>query len=145
MTAGELLIEQGRQQGYREGIEQARQQFRPLFQNFLPRSLQHHLVAASFDQLERWSLRAWSAASLADVFRADDIESEEPRVTAELQLIERGRQQGRELATQDLLLRLLRQRFGTEVDAHAEQRIAAALIEQLESWAEGIQSAATLA
>ena len=66
-------------------------------------------------------------------------------MTAEHQLIERGRQQGRQLAIQNLLLRLLRQRFGTEVDAQAEQRIAAALIEQLESWTERIQSATTLA
>jgi flagellar motor switch protein FliG len=62
-------------------------------------------------------------------------------VTAGQQLIEQGRQQG----IQQLLLRLLRQRFGDEVDAHVEQRIAAASVEQIEIWSVRVLSAATLA
>jgi Uma2 family endonuclease len=44
-----------------------------------------------------------------------------------------------------LLLRQLRQRFGDEVDAHVERRIAAASAERLETWAARVLSAATLA
>ena len=44
-----------------------------------------------------------------------------------------------------MLLRLLRQRFGDEVDAHVEQRIATASIEQIETWTARVLSAATLA
>ena len=44
-----------------------------------------------------------------------------------------------------MLLRLLRQRFGDAVDAHVEQRIATASIEQIDLWTVRILSAATLA
>lgn len=44
-----------------------------------------------------------------------------------------------------LLLRLLRRRFGVEVDAETERRVAAARAEQIEVWAERVLSAATLA
>jgi hypothetical protein len=44
-----------------------------------------------------------------------------------------------------MLLRLLRQRFGNEVDTHVEQRIAAASVEQIEAWSGRVLSAATLA
>jgi hypothetical protein len=40
---------------------------------------------------------------------------------------------------------LLRQRFGGEVDAHVERRVATASVEQLETWAERVLSATTLA
>lgn len=53
----------------------------------------------------------------------------------------RGAQQG----ARALLLRLLRQRFGDEVDARAEQRLAAASTEQLEIWAARVLTAASLA
>ncbi len=56
-----------------------------------------------------------------------------------------GRQEGRREALQDALLYLLRQRFGHEVDAHAERRIATASLEQVETWAKRILTAATLA
>jgi Uma2 family endonuclease len=42
------------------------------------------------------------------------------------------------------LLRQLRQRFGDEVHAHVEQRIAAAPAEQIDLWASRVLSAATL-
>jgi hypothetical protein len=44
-----------------------------------------------------------------------------------------------------LLLRLLRRRFGAEVNSEAERRVATAPAEQIESWAERVLSAATLA
>jgi hypothetical protein len=44
-----------------------------------------------------------------------------------------------------LLLRLLRRRFGAEVDREIEGRVAAATVEQVEIWAERVLSAATLA
>ena len=55
--------------------------------------------------------------------------------------IQEGLQQGE----RKLLLRLLRRRFGTQVDGEAELRVAAAPAEQLEVWAERVFSAATLA
>jgi hypothetical protein len=44
-----------------------------------------------------------------------------------------------------LLLRLLRRRFGADVDGEIERRVAAAPVEQVEIWAERVLSAATLA
>lgn len=74
--------------------------------------------------------------------------AKEAVVTAGQQLIEQGiqqeRQQGRQ-RFQELLLRLLRQRFGNEVDANVERRVAAASVEQIETWTDRVLSAATLA
>jgi predicted transposase/invertase (TIGR01784 family) len=76
-------------------------------------------------------------------------EAKEAIVTAGQQLIEQGRQEGRQEGRQqgirEVLLHLLRQRFGHEVDAHVEQRIATASAEQLETWSMRVLSAATLA
>ena len=62
-------------------------------------------------------------------------------VTVGQQIREEGRQQG----FQEMLLRLLRQRFGREVDARVEQRVATASVEQIETWTARVLSAATLA
>ena len=62
-------------------------------------------------------------------------------MTTGRQLIEQGFRQG----FQQALLRQLRQRFGDEVDAHVERRVAAASIEQIETSADRVLSAATLA
>jgi hypothetical protein len=62
-------------------------------------------------------------------------------MTAGQQLIEQGIEQGR----QDMLLCLVRQRFGDEVDSGVEQRIAMASVEQIEAWVARVLSAATLA
>jgi hypothetical protein len=75
-------------------------------------------------------------------------EAKDAIMTAGQRLIEQGRQQGIEQGRQrfqDLLLRLLRQRFGNEVDTRVEQRIAAASFEQFEAWSARVLSAATLA
>ena len=58
--------------------------------------------------------------------------------------VKQGLEQGLEQGERKLLLRLLRRRFGTAVDAEAERRVAAAPTEQIEIWAERVLSAATL-
>jgi hypothetical protein len=76
-------------------------------------------------------------------------EAKDAIMTAGQQLIEQGRQQGieqgRQQGRQQLLLLLLRQRFGDAVDRLVEQRVAAASIEQVEIWSKRVLSAATLA
>jgi hypothetical protein len=57
------------------------------------------------------------------------------------QFIQQGEQQGE----RRLLLHLLRKRFGAEVSADTERRVAAASTEQIALWAERVLSAATLA
>jgi hypothetical protein len=54
-------------------------------------------------------------------------------------------QEGLELGERKLLLRLLRRRFGTEVDSETERLVATAPTEQIEAWAGRLWSAATLA
>jgi hypothetical protein len=44
-----------------------------------------------------------------------------------------------------MLLRQLRRRFGAQVDAVIELRVATASTEQIETWAERVLSATTLA
>ena len=72
-------------------------------------------------------------------------EAKDAIMTAGQQIFEQGRQKGRQQGIQELLLRFLRQRFGEAVDAHVEQRIATASIEQIEAWSARVLSAATLA
>jgi hypothetical protein len=72
MTAGQQLIEQGRQQG----IEQGRQRFQALLlhqlrQRFgaeIDTHVEQRLAAASIEQMEAWSVRVLSAATLAEMF-----------------------------------------------------------------------------
>ena len=59
--------------------------------------------------------------------------------------IREGVKQGLEQGERKLLLRQLRRRFGTQVDAQAELRVATAPAEQTEVWAERVLSARTLA
>jgi len=59
--------------------------------------------------------------------------------------IQEGVKQGVKQGECTVLLRLLRQRFGDAVDAHLEQRIATATIEQIDLWTMRILSATTLA
>ena len=59
--------------------------------------------------------------------------------------IQEGVKQGSQQGECTVLLRQLRQRFGDAVDAHVEQRIATASIEQIDLWTVRILSAATLA
>lgn len=59
--------------------------------------------------------------------------------------VQEGVKQGIQQGECAVLLRLLRHRFGDAVDAHVEQRIATATIEQIDLWTVRILSAATLA
>ena len=58
---------------------------------------------------------------------------------------EEGVKQGLEQGERKLLLRMLRRRFGAEVDGAMERRVAAAPAAQIEVWAERVLSATTLA
>jgi hypothetical protein len=69
-------------------------------------------------------------------------------VTAGQLLIDQGREeklQENRQRFQQVLLRLLRQRFGSEVDGRVERRVATASIEQIETWTGRVLSASTLA
>jgi predicted transposase YdaD len=57
---------------------------------------------------------------------------------------ERGIKKGIQQGERNLLLRLLRRRFGNEVDADTERRVTTASEEQIETWSERVLSAATL-
>lgn len=58
--------------------------------------------------------------------------------------VQEGVKQGLEQGERKVLLRLLRRRFGAEVDGEVERRVAAAAVEQVEVWTERVLSAATL-
>ena len=58
--------------------------------------------------------------------------------------IEQGIEQGHQRGVQATLLKLLRLRFGSQVDARVEQHLAAASMDQLERWTERLLSATTL-
>jgi hypothetical protein len=59
-------------------------------------------------------------------------------------IVENFRREAMYEGQRTLFLRLLRRRFGAEVDAETERRVAAATGEQLEVWAERVWSASTL-
>jgi predicted transposase/invertase (TIGR01784 family) len=86
-----------------------------------------------------------SEALQALVEREIGSEAKEAIMTAGQRLIEQGRQQGIEQGFQELLFRMLRQRFGDAVDARVQQRLSAASIEQIEAWSVRVASATTLA
>jgi len=75
-------------------------------------------------------------------------EAKDTIVTAGQRLIEQGIQQGQQLGFRQgecaLLLRLLRQRFGDQVDTDTERRIKTASVEQIDTWTGRVLSAATL-
>jgi uncharacterized protein DUF4351 len=71
-------------------------------------------------------------------------EAKEAIVTAGQQIRQEGIEQGRREGECAVLLRLLRRRFGTAVNAEVEQRLAMASIEQIDTWTERVLSAATL-
>jgi len=59
--------------------------------------------------------------------------------------IQKGIRQGIQQGERALLLRLLRQRFGSQVDDDTEERLVIASPEQITTWAERVLSAPTLA
>jgi hypothetical protein len=88
-------------------------------------------------------------ALTAVLLREIGLEAKDILMTIGEQFREEGREQGREQGIQEgergLLLRLLRKRFGAQVNADTERCIAAASPEQIALWAERVLSAATLA
>ena len=58
--------------------------------------------------------------------------------------IQEGVRQGREEGERTLLLRMLRRRFGNQVDSETERRLDEASTAQIDVWAERVFSAATL-
>jgi len=60
-------------------------------------------------------------------------------------IVETWRREAIEQGERKLLLRLLRRRFGAEVDGEIERRVATGPAEQVEVWAERVLSVATLA
>jgi len=89
------------------------------------------------DHVEREALQALIERELGP-------EAKEAIVTAGQQIRQEGIEQGRREGECALLLRQLRRRFGTAVNAEIEQRIATASIEQIDTWAERVLSVATL-
>jgi len=72
MTAGQRLIEQGRQQG----IQQGRQRFQEVLLRLLRQrfgeavnaQVEQRIATASLEQVEAWTGRVLPAATLAEVF-----------------------------------------------------------------------------
>jgi predicted transposase YdaD len=73
VTAGQQLIEQGRQEGRQEGRQQGFQevllrQLRQRFGDQVDTQVEQRIVTASVEQVETWSMRVLSAATLAELF-----------------------------------------------------------------------------
>jgi hypothetical protein len=66
-------------------------------------------------------------------------------MTAGERLIQQGEQRGIQRGERAALLRLLKQRFGSQVDADIERRVEAAASEEIATWLDRVLSAATLA
>jgi predicted transposase/invertase (TIGR01784 family) len=91
-----------------------------------------------------------SAEALQDLLEREvGTETKDAIVPTGPQLIEQGRQEGRlegrREGGQQLLMRLMRLRFGRDVDADVERRIVAGTFEDIETWSERVLAAATLA
>jgi hypothetical protein len=159
--AARQLIEEGRQQGVKEGFEQVRQLaagslLRLLRQRFgkqVDIRAELRVAAASLDQVVEWQQHVLSAVTLAELFGTDTTkpEAKEVVMTAGQQLIEEGRQLGLQEGILEGRRRFLpvvhcwlQQRFGNEAVAHAEPPIADASNEQLERWVDRLLSVATL-
>jgi transposase-like protein len=72
MTAGQRLIEQGRQQGIQQGIQQGAQGMllrllRQRFGDAVSPQVVQRVATASLEQIEVWAERVLSAATLAEV------------------------------------------------------------------------------
>jgi predicted transposase YdaD len=73
MTAGQQLIEQGRQQGIEQGRQQGRQelllrQLRQRFGGAVNAVVEQRIATASVEEIETWSVRVLSAATLSELF-----------------------------------------------------------------------------
>jgi hypothetical protein len=69
VTAGQELIEQGRQEGRQQGIQEVLlRQLRQRFGAQVDTHVEQRIVTASIEQVEIWSMRVLSAATLAELF-----------------------------------------------------------------------------
>lgn len=116
---------------------------RPTVEPYLVRFtyLLHDLSEISDDKLRDGAMRTALAKLVVMCFKYARTRADFLEILGRWMDVEKGRQQG----IQELLLLLLRQRFGDAVDVHVEQCIAKASIEQIEAWTERLLSAATLA
>lgn len=76
--------------------------------------------------------------------RVVGAEAKDTIMTAGERLIQQGEARGIQQGERGILLRLLRKRFGTLVDAAVERRLDSASAEQIATWADRVLSAATL-
>jgi hypothetical protein len=68
VTAGERLIEQGRQLGLEQGMQKSLLGWlRQRFGEAVDHQVEQRIAMASIDQLETWSERVLSAATLAEL------------------------------------------------------------------------------
>ena len=65
VTAGQQLIEQGRKQGFQQLLLR---QLRQRFGDQVDTQVEQRIVTASVEQIETWSMRVLSAATLAELF-----------------------------------------------------------------------------
>ena len=72
-------------------------------------------------------------------------EAKDTIMTAGERLIQQGEERGIQKGERALLLRLLRKRFGNQVDDDTERRLEAASAEKIAIWAERVLPAGTLA
>lgn len=84
-------------------------------------------------------------ALTAVLLREIGPEAKDILMTIGEQLREEGREQGIQEGERGALLRLLRKRFGAQVNDHIERRVAAASPDQIALWLERVLSAGTLA
>lgn len=69
MTAGQQLIEQGRQQGVQQGIQGVLLRLlRQRFGDAVNAQVEQRIVTASLEQVDAWTGRVLSAATLGEVF-----------------------------------------------------------------------------
>jgi hypothetical protein len=68
MTAGQRLIEQGIEQGRQHFQQSLLRLLRQRFGGAVNPQVEQRIAAASLDQLDAWSARVLSAATLAELF-----------------------------------------------------------------------------
>jgi hypothetical protein len=91
----------------------------------------------------RGALRSMVPPAVAEALAKDTIMTAGERLIQQGE--ERGIQKGIQQGERGLLVRLLSHRFGSQVNAEVERRVATASAEQIATWAERVLSAATLA
>jgi hypothetical protein len=133
MTAGERLIQQGFEQARKELFEQGRREgecralllwLRQRFGSQVDEDVERRVEMAPSEVIGTWVDRIFSAATLSDLM---------------------GVRPGRQEIERGMLLRLLRKRFGSQVDGKVERCVQAASDQQFATWEDRIFFAATLA